>query len=440
MPVSLHAALRHEAVAKADANGVKFALVRLRSGKTDSRLTIHAKPSIYSMSGLQTTDSLAHLGFRRGSCSFLDGECYASEVSDGFALDAFVEAFHAFDASLKKAEDSLSPCGLHIPQSEGIGFFIGTRSDGQFGSLRVSHSTDGHTAGRSEKLKQSEDDLFKYALSWIESERARGWTIHYRPAHGELSSEVEGALALLGDLVRFDECPVFDFEPCRWRFEPIEQTSSIRGTNVEFVNREFDAHPEKFASGVRSILQAHRLMTPFGFRLLGTAADSLADARQSAPVGRDSYPTTPAGGEATPALRDVFLCHASEDKADVVQPLVDSLTRAGISYWYDKAEIAWGDSLTEKINAGLRTSRFVVVVLSAAFVGKNWPKRELHAALSDEASSGELKVLPLLCGSPAARDELMAEFPLLRDKLHVVWDGEPHHVVEKLQRRLSLQD
>lgn len=50
--------------------------------------------------------------------------------------------------------------------------------------------------------------------------------------------------------------------------------------------------------------------------------------------------------------RDVFLCHASEDKNSIARPLYKAFTDAGISCWYNEAEIRWGDSITQKVNEG----------------------------------------------------------------------------------------
>ena len=69
--------------------------------------------------------------------------------------------------------------------------------------------------------------------------------------------------------------------------------------------------------------------------------------------------------------RDVFLCHASEEKPTVVRPLLAALRKHGITHWYDEAEIRWGDSITHKVNEGLSMSRHVIVVFSNAFVSKN---------------------------------------------------------------------
>jgi len=114
--------------------------------------------------------------------------------------------------------------------------------------------------------------------------------------------------------------------------------------------------------------------------------------------------------------RDVFICHASEDKPDVVKPLVGAFQQASISYWYDEAEIMWGDSITEKVNEGLRISRYVIVVLSEAFLSKKWPQRELNSVLNIEASTGEVRVLPLLTGTKEAKKRIIDHYPILNDK------------------------
>jgi len=135
--------------------------------------------------------------------------------------------------------------------------------------------------------------------------------------------------------------------------------------------------------------------------------------------------------------RDVFLCHASEDKQDVVRPLHNALTAAGISCWLDEAEIHWGDSIIDKVNSGLGDSLFVIVVLSSTFLSKPWPRRELACALSFESSSGVVRVLPLLVGGQRERQAILSQVPLLGDKLYLTWEGDSTHVVKAMQRRID---
>ncbi len=135
-------------------------------------------------------------------------------------------------------------------------------------------------------------------------------------------------------------------------------------------------------------------------------------------------------------MRDIFICHAGEDKDEIVRPIVEALSQSGISCWYDEAEIRWGDSIVQKVNEGLASSRYVVVVFSPAFVQKNWPQRELNAVLNQEASTGEVKVLPLLVGSEEEKREILRRFPLLNDKRYLPWDGDLRGIVKALLSRL----
>ena len=76
---------------------------------------------------------------------------------------------------------------------------------------------------------------------------------------------------------------------------------------------------------------------------------------------------------------DVFISHASEDKADFVRPLVHALAALGLRVWYDEDMIRAGDSIGQSIDSGLRDARNAVVVLSPTFLKKQWTKWELHA-------------------------------------------------------------
>ncbi|MFW6027154.1 MAG: TIR domain-containing protein [Candidatus Woesearchaeota archaeon] len=136
--------------------------------------------------------------------------------------------------------------------------------------------------------------------------------------------------------------------------------------------------------------------------------------------------------------RDVFICHASEDKKSVVESLVNEFDKEGITYWYDNSEIEWGDSLTQKVNEGLKISSYVIVVLSKHFINKNWPNRELNAVLNMEASSGEVRILPLVVGDKNEREDILIEFPLLNDKLYLTWDiNRIDKIINALKKRLN---
>ena len=139
-------------------------------------------------------------------------------------------------------------------------------------------------------------------------------------------------------------------------------------------------------------------------------------------------------------IKEVFLCHASEDKNNVVRPLAEALKKAGISYWLDEAEIRWGCDIFKSINEGLKTSQFVIVVLSKNFLQKKWPQTELSAAMNDELSSEIIKVLPLIVGSNSEKEEILREISLVKGKHYLSWNGNTDDIVERLKYILQSSD
>lgn len=97
-------------------------------------------------------------------------------------------------------------------------------------------------------------------------------------------------------------------------------------------------------------------------------------------------------------LWDFFVSHASEDKAAFVDALVSDLKLVGLRVWYDSSEMLGGGSLPGGIDAGLRGSRFWVVVASPSYFAKSWPRGELDAMLNNVLSNGSSRVLPVLLG------------------------------------------
>lgn len=111
---------------------------------------------------------------------------------------------------------------------------------------------------------------------------------------------------------------------------------------------------------------------------------------------------------------DVFISHASEDKQDVVTPLAEALRAGGLSVWYDNFELKIGDSLRRKIDQGIVSSRFGIVVLSRAFFGKGWPNYELDGLVT-KSVDGDQVLLPIWHN--ITKDEVVSYSPSLADKL-----------------------
>jgi len=113
---------------------------------------------------------------------------------------------------------------------------------------------------------------------------------------------------------------------------------------------------------------------------------------------------------------DIFVSHASEDKAEFVEPLSAALTEFGIKVWYDGFTLSLGDSLSRSIDEGLARSRFGLVVLSPSFLAKKWPEYELRGLTAREIA-GRTVILPIWHN--ITKEDLLRFSPSLADKLAV---------------------
>ena len=128
---------------------------------------------------------------------------------------------------------------------------------------------------------------------------------------------------------------------------------------------------------------------------------------------------------------DVFISHASEDTDAVVRPLAEALRTAGLRVWFDEFELRIGDSLRQKIDRGLASSRFGVVVLSHAFFGKGWTTYELDGIVT-KTVTGEQVLLPVWHN--VSKSEVMTYSPSLADKLA---RSTSTHTVEEISDEIA---
>ena len=91
---------------------------------------------------------------------------------------------------------------------------------------------------------------------------------------------------------------------------------------------------------------------------------------------------------------DVFISHASEDKETFVDGLVEELTKRHVKVWYDRNVLTWGRSIRQNIDAGLRKSKFAIVVLSEHYIQKYWTQKEFNALFAIGSQLGEF-ILPI---------------------------------------------
>jgi hypothetical protein len=95
------------------------------------------------------------------------------------------------------------------------------------------------------------------------------------------------------------------------------------------------------------------------------------------------------------SLGTLFLSYASEDRP-FVEGLVSRLDKFAEKVWYDKREIIVGDSIAERISAGLTQATALIAVLSPNSVSKPWVLRELYSSLGRQLASAGINILPIL--------------------------------------------
>lgn len=89
-----------------------------------------------------------------------------------------------------------------------------------------------------------------------------------------------------------------------------------------------------------------------------------------------------------PDLRDVFLCHAWDDRQGAAKELHDLLVSHGVSVWFSEKDVGLGTPLMREIDKGLAKSRIGIVLVTPALLRRlpteSIADKELSALLARE--------------------------------------------------------
>jgi hypothetical protein len=98
-----------------------------------------------------------------------------------------------------------------------------------------------------------------------------------------------------------------------------------------------------------------------------------------------------------PDIRDVFLCHAWDDRQGAAKELHDLLESVGVSVWFSEKDVALGTPLLREIDKGLAKSRVGVVLVTPALLrrlqGEGIADKELSALLAGD------RLVPIVHGT-----------------------------------------
>lgn len=136
-----------------------------------------------------------------------------------------------------------------------------------------------------------------------------------------------------------------------------------------------------------------------------------------------------------PDPRDVFLCHAWDDRSGPAKDLHDLLEAKGVSVWFSEKDVLLGTSLLREIDKGLVKSRVGIVLVTPAFL------RRVHAeGIADKELSALLArdlLVPIVHGT--TYEALREVSPLLGSRSGLSTAEEPmKDVAAKLAELVAL--
>lgn len=136
-----------------------------------------------------------------------------------------------------------------------------------------------------------------------------------------------------------------------------------------------------------------------------------------------------------PDLRDVFLCHAWDDRSGAAKELNDLLESRGVKVWFSEKDVALGTPLLREIDKGLAKSRVGIVLVTPALLqrlkGEGIADKELSALLARE------QLVPIVHGT--TYEALREVSPLLGSRTGLsTTEGSMANVAAKLAELVAL--
>ncbi|MEM6831909.1 MAG: toll/interleukin-1 receptor domain-containing protein, partial [Bacteroidota bacterium] len=133
---------------------------------------------------------------------------------------------------------------------------------------------------------------------------------------------------------------------------------------------------------------------------------------------------------------DVFLSYAFEDKIELANELCQTLEQKGLRVWYAGNELIPGESIEKTINAGLKRSRFGIILITPTYFEKKWTVKELYALMSREHHEKKNIIIPVI--HKITPDEVAVHDKLLSDRWALNSDLGLDNVASKIVERVQV--
>jgi len=136
-----------------------------------------------------------------------------------------------------------------------------------------------------------------------------------------------------------------------------------------------------------------------------------------------------------PDLRDIFLCHAWDDRNGAAKELHDLLESRGVKVWFSEKDVGLGVPLLRAIDKGLANSRVGIVLVTPALLrrlpAEGIADKELSALLAGE------RLVPVVHGT--TYEALREVSPLLASRSGLsTAEGPMAEVADKLKELITL--
>jgi hypothetical protein len=140
---------------------------------------------------------------------------------------------------------------------------------------------------------------------------------------------------------------------------------------------------------------------------------------------------------AKPDLRDVFLCHAWDDRKESAKDLHDLLESLGVSVWFSEKDVLLGTPLLRAIDKGLAASKVGIVLVTPSFLNRLTKEgiadKELSVLLATD------RLIPIVHGT--TYDALREVSPLLASRSGLdTKEDSLKEVAEKLSELVTISD
>lgn len=96
-----------------------------------------------------------------------------------------------------------------------------------------------------------------------------------------------------------------------------------------------------------------------------------------------------------PSEPSVFLSYSSQDE-ETARRLVRDLQARGVRVWFDRKEILAGDSIVDRIQEGLHSSEYLIVLISQHSLHSKWVQMALDRAFATFPDATDIRIIPVL--------------------------------------------